>query len=117
MANDQIEAIEQSLVPARAEVDFGATLLRLKANKDFQAVVMHGYFEREAIRLVHLKAEAHMQSPESQASINTQIDAIGSFSAYLNAVLYKAANARREIEDGEQAIEEINHENASKGSN
>lgn len=113
MAQEQIAAIEQDIVKSKVVIDFANTLTRLKSSRDFKEVVMKGYFETEAIRLVHLKAEPHMQSPESQASIVSQIDAIGSFSGYLNTVLVKAAMAGRTLEDNEQALAEIHSESAN----
>lgn len=113
MAQEQIAAIEQDIAKSRAVIDFAATLTRLKANKDFKELVLKGYFETEAVRLVHLKAEPHMQAPESQLSIVSQIDAIGSFSGYLNSVLAKAAMAARTLDDNEQALAEIHIEDAN----
>ena len=110
MDNDQVEAIEKQLQAARVVVEFGNALARLKSNRDFKEVVLKGYFETEAIRLVHLKASPHMQSAESQASIVSQMDAIGSFSAYLNAGLAKASMASRAMEDSEAALADINNE-------
>lgn len=110
MAQEQIAAIEQDITKSKVVVDFAATLTRLKANRDFRDVVIKGYFETEAVRLVHLKAEPHMQSADSQMSILNQIDAIGAFSGYLNTVLAKGAMAGRTLEDNEQALAEIHSE-------
>jgi len=110
MANDQIEAIEKEAEKSRVAIAFGDALIRLKNNKDFKDVVLKGYFEAEPIRLVHLKAEASMAAPDKQAAILSQIDAIGNFSAYLNAALHKAAQAERTLEDTEAALIEINEE-------
>ena len=73
MANDQIASIEQDITKAKGVIDFSNALVRLKGNRDFKEVVLTGYFETEAIRLVHLKAEPHMQAPDSQLSIVSQI--------------------------------------------
>lgn len=112
MAKDQIEAIERDIAKARTSVEFGNTLQRLRLNKDFKEVVLNGYFEQEAVRLVHLKAEPHMQGPDSQASIVKQIDAIGAFSGYMNAAMAKALKAAGSIEDGNAALVEIAEEEA-----
>lgn len=110
MANDQIEAIERDISKARTSVEFGNKLQRLRNNKDFKEVILNGYFEQEAVRLVHLKAVPYMQSPESQASIVKQMDAIGAFSGYMDAALSKAVMAAGAIEDGEAALVEITAE-------
>lgn len=111
MANDQIEAIERDMAKAKPAIDFANALTRLKGNADFKTVVLKGYFEAEAIRLVHLKAEPHMQRPESQASVLSQIDAIGQFSGFLNAALAKAVMAQTTLDDGEAALVEIHEQN------
>lgn len=113
MANDQIEAIERDISKARTSVEFGKQLQRLRGNRDFKEVVLNGYFEKEAVRLVHLKAEPHMQDHESQASIVKQIDAIGAFSGFMNAALAKATRAAGAIDDGEAALVEIANEKAA----
>lgn len=112
MAAEQIEAIEIDISKAKTVIDFASALTRLKSNKDFKDVILKGYFETEAIRLVHLKASAHMQSVENQSGIVNQIDAIGLFSGYLNAVFVKAAMAERSLEDSEETLAEIYKEQA-----
>lgn len=113
MAQEDIAAIERDIAKAKVSIEFGHTLTRLKGNRDFKEVILQGYFEAEAIRLVHLKAEPYMQSAESQLSIVNQIDAIGSFSGYLNAALKKAAMAARSLDDNETALAEIHLEEAN----
>lgn len=110
MGNMEIEAIERNIKEAKEIADFGAAVERLKANKDFQKVVLKGYFERESIRLVHLKSDDTRQSPESQRAILVQMDAIGVFSGFLGTALQLASIARKQIEQGEAAIEEIHAE-------
>jgi hypothetical protein len=107
MISQTIDAIERNIEKAKAEVEFGAALERLKANKDFKKVVLEGYFEKEAIRLVHLKADCNMQSPEMQRSIVQQMDAIGSFSEFLNVRLQRAGMATKQIEADEETRDEI----------
>lgn len=113
MANNQIGEIERDIRNAKDVIDFGAAALRLKANKDFKDVVLTGFFEKEAVRLVHLKGEPSMQTPDSQKSILTQIDAIASFSQYLNTVLAKARNAEAALAASEEVLSELLLEDAT----
>ena len=48
-----------------------------------------------------------MQTPEHQASILRDIDAIGSFYQFLRTLEIQAEMARRAVEDGESLREEI----------
>jgi hypothetical protein len=112
MANEQIEAIERDIKKAKASVDFGKLVLKLKGNRDFQKVVLEGYFEQEAIRLVHLKASPHMQAPDKQAYIVGAIDAIGAFKGYLDAALWNADQAAASLESSEAELADALQEQA-----
>lgn len=108
--SDQIKEIEENIKAARKLVELGEALERLKSNRDFKAVVMSGYFEKEAIRLVQAKANPAMQSAEVQKSILTQIDSIGNLNVYFTVLAQQAAMARKSIEQDEAAIEEMREE-------
>lgn len=110
MSNDAIQAIERNIKKAREVLEFSSALERLRGSKDFKKVVLEGYFEQEAIRLVHMKADQNMQKPETQQSIVNQIDAIGQLSQFFATVLHKASMARRQIEADQEAIEELSAE-------
>ena len=107
MSNDAIQEIELNIKEAQKMVDLGAAVQRLATNRDFKKVVMEMYFEKEAVRLVHSKSLPAMQTPEHQASILRDIDAIGSFYQFLRTLEIQAEMARRAVEDGETLREEI----------
>lgn len=107
MTDSTINAIEANIKQARSIIECGAALERLFANKDFKAVMLSGYMEKEAIRLVHLKADLNMQTPDKQQSVLTQIDAIGAVSSYFNNVRHQAMLAAKAIDADEATIEEL----------
>ena len=107
MSNDAIQEIELNIKEAQKMVDLGAAVQRLATNRDFKKVVMEMYFEKEAVRLVHLKAAPSMQGKEQQDSIVKEMDAIGSFYQFLRTLEIQAEMARRAVEDGETLREEI----------
>lgn len=107
MSNDAIQEIELSIREAQKIVDLGAAVERLANNRDFKKVVSETYFEREAIRLVHLKANPAMQTAEHQAAIEKEMSAIGAFHQYLRNLQVQAEMAKRAIADGESLREEI----------
>jgi hypothetical protein len=115
MSNDAIQAIERNIKKAREVLEFSSALERLRGSRDFKKVVLEGYFEQEAIRLVHLKADQNMQKPETQQSIVNQIDAIGQLSQFFSTALQKAAMASRQIEADQETIEEIAGEELNNG--
>ena len=115
MNNTAIQAIEDNIKQAQKIVEVGEALERLKANRDFKKVVIEGYFEQEAIRLVHLKSDPSFQTPDMQKSINAQIDAIGAVSQYFSTVVQKASIARKAIASDEETRDEILEEELNNG--
>lgn len=107
--NDILE-IELGLEHANEMVEMGKSIDRLYKNKDFKRVILNGYFEKEAIRLVQLKADPNMQSPEKQQSIIKGIDAIGSLQYFLFLQAQFAARAKQDIEEAEHALDELRAE-------
>lgn len=107
MSNETIQAIERNIKLATATNEFGNALIRLRGNKDFKTVILTGYFEQEAVRLVHLKADPNMQSVESQRSIVSQMDAIGALNQYFNTVTHKAMLAVKTVTADQQTLEEL----------
>lgn len=77
-------------------MELGNALERLFNNRDFKNIVLKGYLEQEAVRLVHLKAAPAMDSPAKQAAVVRDIDAIGAFSGYLNEIARQAELGRKE---------------------
>lgn len=106
----EIERLEHSTQKAKEHLDLGNALERLLNNRDFKAVIQHGYFEQEAIRLVHLKADPAMDRPDKQACILRDIDAIGTLAGYLNEIKRRADLAKREIEDNDLMLDELRNE-------
>lgn len=82
-------------------------LNRLVENRDFKKVIKEGYLSQEAIRLVHLRADPAFQTPERQAAILGQIDAISHLSAYFRTVGLNAAIAEKAIASDEETREEL----------
>lgn len=107
MIENDIRQLEANIENAKAMVNIGKSIERLRNNPDFKEVVLKGYFEREAVRLVHLKADPNMQTPERQASIISQMDSIGEFASYLNTSLVMADRATQAIEADTEMITEI----------
>lgn len=103
----QLKDIEANIARNKEIVARGIALERLKSHADFRKIVIEGYLEREAIRLVHLKGDPNMQRPDRQLDIQADIDGIGRFAAYLNLVGRSAAEAAMSIEADEATREEI----------
>ena len=107
MSATELQQIESSIKASDELIEVGKCLERLYNNRDFIKVIKEGYFEKEAIRLVHLKADPAMQSAASQQSITQQMDAIGAFSQYLDMALRHADQARKQVASDEATRDEI----------
>jgi len=110
--SNQIKVIEESIRSARKLIELADALERLKSNKDFKTIVMEGYFEKEAVRLVQAKSNPALQSAEMQKSIITQIDSIGNLNLFFSTIVQQASMARKSIDHDEAALEEIAAEEA-----
>lgn len=107
MTNDTIQQIEANISSAKEIVEFDKALQRLEANRDFRLVIRDGYLKAEAIRLVHVKADPAMQTPERQAAVMAQIDAIGNLLQYFRTVGQQARLAAKAVESDEAERDEL----------
>lgn len=110
MSDYDIETIEISMEHAQKMLDLKKSLDKLMKNRDFKNIVLEGYFEKEAQRLVMLKSDYTMQSPDNQAEIIKQIDSIGSFRQYLNMVRALGQQAEKSMDDLENTRTELLNE-------
>ena len=107
MSNDTVQQIEESIRQSKETIEFDKALQRLTLNKDFNLVIKDGYLKDEAIRLVHLKADPSMQTPERQAAIVRDLDAIGGLLSYFRTVGANAVLALKSIEMAEATRDEL----------
>ena len=112
MSTAELQQLESNIKLAQKIVDMGDALERLRNNRDFKKVIGDGYFEQEAIRLVHLMSDSNMQSPETQQSIHKQMIAVGVFREFLETLNVRANMARRAVEADEATRDEILAEDA-----
>ena len=107
MIDNELQQIESNLKRNAVVTELGNALARLKGNRDFKKVILEGFFEDEAIRLVHLKADPNMQGSDSQKAILTQMDAIGALRQYLETLAQLAGMAQKSIEADEHTRDEL----------
>ena len=110
MSSELIASIERNIKEKKNFVDMSNALQRLKSNKDFKSLILDGYFEKEAVRLVHLKAAPDFQTPEKQKAVLDQIDAIGSLSGYFATITFNANQAGKAIEADEETLLDLRNE-------
>lgn len=102
-----IETLELNIKAAKKTAELGKSLDRLSRNRDFKNLILEGYFEKEAIRLVTLKGDPNMQDDESQRSLIKQMDAIGGLRQYMSAVVQLSRMAEKALIEDEETREQI----------
>lgn len=107
MSATELQQLEASIKQSDELIELGNCLERLRNNRDFKKIIIEGYFEQEAVRLVHLKADNNMQSVESQKSIVAQMDAIGNLSQYFATLQFKAGMAHKAKASDEEMRDEL----------
>lgn len=112
MNSTEVQEIEIEIEQAREMIKRKDALDRLCKNADFQLVIQKGYFEDEAVRLVHLKGAPAMRDADNQAAIIKEMDGIGSLKGYFSAIIYQAGIAADAIEERENLLTEIAEEDA-----
>ncbi len=102
----QIEQVEISLEHARKAIEKMEALDRLYHSKDFQNVVIDGYFKDEASRLVLLRGDVNINE-ETENHCDKMINGIGCLRAYFQMVNHFGQQAEKAIEDDQQTREEL----------
>lgn len=116
MNNEQtIKKLEIDINKAKGLVSEMDALARLTNNKDFKQVIRVGYFEKEASRLVLLRADPEMASIAHQSAILRSIDAIGELRQYLSTINQVGVTAERALTDDENTLEEVLAEDLANG--
>jgi hypothetical protein len=103
----ELESIEISIDQARKAIEKRNKLRTLIKDHNFTAIIDDGYFKDEAVRLVHLRSDYNFQSEKDQEDNLKQIEAIGTFKAYLHSIFQQGQAAVNALEGHEQTREEI----------
>jgi hypothetical protein len=105
--DQELAQVEVSIEQAKANIDRASALERLKENRDFKEIILEGYFEKEASRLVLLKADPNMQEPNEQRQVEKMIDSIGYLRQYLNMIYQFGSMADNALEQHQKTREDI----------
>jgi len=103
----QLEAVELSIENATKNIARMESLQKLTDNKEFNTIVLEGYFKDEASRLVLIKADPNMQDDVEQKSIDNQIIAIGHVRQYFGTIMQIGTMSAKALNDDMETREEI----------
>jgi len=102
--------ISLSIDQAKAFIERREMLKRLEKNKDFKKLIMTGYLEEEAVRLVGLLMDGEMQEDQDQEMIKRELYAISSLRIFFNNVYAIAGQMEAKIERSEKVLDEVRTE-------
>lgn len=102
-----LSEIDQSIANNKLIVEQAEALKRLQQSRDFKKVIVEGYLNNLAVKLVHLKGHPSSKDQAEQQSIMAQLDAIGHFNQYLNQITAAAEQAKKVMDADEQTREEL----------
>lgn len=106
-AQNELEAVQISIDKAKKAVDLMNALDKLQKNRNFDLLINKGYLEEEALRLVYLKSDFQMSSPEQQDFITKGIEGIGQLRNFLSMVYRQGESAKAALADHENTREQI----------
>jgi len=105
LQND-IETVELSIEVAEEAIKRGKQAKALAKNKDFKELVLDGYFQDEAARLVHLVSHPTTKD-EMRTTVQRDIDGVGAFKRYLQTIVMFGEQAELALEADKQTLEEM----------
>lgn len=105
----EIQQVEVSLEEAERIAAFGEALRRLEDNRDFQAVILDGYFKEEAARLVMLTGVASFGTTQID-DVHAAIRGVAELRQFFLARRAAADMAAKEIGDYKEALDEMREE-------
>ena len=82
---------------------------KLYSNAQFKKVILKGYFEEEAVRLVALLADSNMQSELNQKYIHNAMLGIGELQTWLRAMIQRSDQLKKMKLDCEQELEHLSN--------
>ena len=108
---DDIQMLELSIEHAQEMVDLRDEVLRLSNNDTFKKVIMQGYFENEAVRLVHLMGDPRLKEADREA-VQRDMMGIGALKRFLSNMVQMGNAAEKEIADHRETLASIEAENS-----
>mgnify|MGYP000860084518 CR=1 FL=1 len=105
---NQLQTIELTIEEAKKNVERMEALDRLHNSPDFKLVLLEGFLEKEALRLVRAKAFPSIRNDEErQKFINDRLSAIAEIHSWFNQINQEGAASAAAMDDYEQTREEI----------
>lgn len=108
--SDQMEMVEITIDQARSMISKRDALFKLLKNANFKKIISDGYFQDEAAKLVMLKSEPAMDTPEMQTKVDNAIIGIGALQQYFIAIERAGDQAEKDLIGFEETREALAQE-------
>lgn len=103
-----IEQIELSIETAKKLVARRDQIMKLTSNREFRKVILEGYMEEEAVRLVSIAGDARMEKQRDDIMLGIQ--AISKFRIYMQDAIIMGDVAERELAQNQEMLDELRDE-------
>jgi len=108
--NTDMREIEVTIDEVKHVIHIGELVQQLEDTPVFKELITDGYFKTEAARLVMLKADPTMQTPEKQAGLEKDMLGISVLGEFLRNRKMLARMAQDSLEAHERTREELRAE-------
>lgn len=108
----KLQECDDRIAELKAAIEKGKALERLHESKDFDEIVLSGYFEKEAERIFGLLTTPTSLKRDQLDNLMDKLSAIRNFKHYFKTVLIDAAMAPEQIEEEEAYRKNLTAENS-----
>lgn len=102
-----VQNLEQEIAGCKIAIERAEQLERLEKNPDFKELFTEGFLEKHAVRQVLLRAHPGLQDEKQQKMIELQMTAIGGLKQFLVSVFTEGRNAREQLAQSEETLQEL----------
>jgi len=102
MSQADIETLEVQMDQAKDAIELRDAVRRLINNKDFQKVILEGYFEKEPARLVALLSDPSMQIEDRQVGLKNSMIGIGQLQMHFRFIESYAQQMEAAMQEDEE---------------
>lgn len=110
MSQSDIQEVEITIEQARKQIKMRDAVERLMNNQDFKDIVLEQYLREEAVRLVHLKADAQMQDERRQRNMDMGIAGIGLFRVFCERIQREGDEAEEALDGHLETLDQVQSE-------
>jgi len=113
---EQLQEIDDRINELENDVAMGEALERLKENEDFKKLILEGYFDKEATRIMGVLTEPLKFKREVMENLQDKMASIRNLKEFLQIKEQNARFAREQIEEEKQYRKDVTEANSQEAS-